>query len=359
VKRVVIGGVGVAVLGGLVAGWVLYGRFAVEGGRAPWAVINKRLEVLAAALPTSDQAQKNKALVFAVQRGPVEAVELLLAAGAEPNARKQDCLVVSAIHLGGIEILRLLLQAGADPKQCRNSDGLAGEFLSRAFDRAPEVELIWILRMLAERGIRLDGKGVFGTALDVATQKKLDKVLVYLRDPRSAPIEDPAKAPKLARRGSGPAVDRDALRAVCRGEGVATLPDYQKEPGLVSPITYFEQLADAFRFPGELLPRWWSATDDLRHTQVVACARVVDRKVVESCQYKNLSGGIAIYEASFELALREAKTGKLLATKTVALPADSRTCPMLKWGAKEEARYPSYRAELEALARPILGLDAP
>lgn len=351
--------VGLVVLGALVAIWVVYGRFAVEGGRLPWAAINKRLDVLSEALPTADQAQKNRALVFAVQHGPNEAVELLLKAGAQPNPPKAgNCLLLTAIHYGGTEILRLLLQAGADPKLCRDSDGLAGEFLSRNYDRAPEVELIWILRMLADRGIKLDGKGVFGTTLEVATKQKLGKVLDYLRNPAQAPIDDPAKAPKLARLGSGPAIDRDALRRVCKGEGVATLPAYQKQAGLVSPIYYFEQRAEEPRYPGELLPRWWTAADDPRHTQLVACVRVVDKKVVEECRYKNLTTGVTIYDATFELSLREAKTANQLVSKTLALPADSRTCPMLKWGGEQEGRYPSYTAELEALVRPFLGLDA-
>lgn len=349
--------VGVVVLAGLVAGWILYGRFAVEGGRLVWAAVNKRLDVLQEALPTSDQAQKDRALVFAVQRGPVEAVELLLAAGAKPNpSAPGNCLLQSAIHLGGTEIMRKLLEAGGDPKLCRDPNGMAGEFLSRSFDRAPEVELIWILRMLAERGIPLEGKGVFGRALDIATEKKLGKVLDYLRNPARAPIEDPAKAPKLARLGSGAPIDRDALRAVCSGEGVAGQPAYQLQPGLVSPLVYFEQTGEKWRYPGELLPRWWSSSDDLRHTQLVACARVVDKRAVESCSYKNLSSRVTIYDATFELSLREARTGKPLATKTVALPADSRTCPMLKWGSSEEARWPSYAAELEALVRPLIGL---
>ena len=61
--------IGIGVTGALAAGWMLEGRYLVEGGRAPWAVINARHDVLAQALSAgvSDE-EKQDALSRAVQR---------------------------------------------------------------------------------------------------------------------------------------------------------------------------------------------------------------------------------------------------------------------------------------------------
>jgi hypothetical protein len=107
--------------------------------------------------------------------------------------------------------------------------------------------------------------------------------------------------------------------------------------------------------PDSILPRWWTASDDLRHTQVVACARVLDKKSAKECRYEGGGGGITIFHASYELSVREAKTANVLSTKTVMLQADSLHCDLMKFGSKQEGVYPKYGAELAALVRPIIG----
>ncbi len=337
--------IAVGILAPLIVVWIFYGRFAVEGGKAPWAVINDRPEVLKQAIASAGAEEKRDALSQAVSRGHCEDAALLLKAGADPNPRGKPYCMLRMAH-GKVEMTRVMLEGGADPKQCSEPDKLMSEFVSQGFDDAPEPDLIHVLKLFLERGMTP------GDALKTAEQKKLTQVAAFLKDPASAQVPDPATTPKLAKLGHG-GVDRDDLKKVCAGEGVAALPPYQLQPGLVSPVQYFESRIEEWRWPGQLLPRWWSSWDDPSHTQVVVCAKVVDKQVAKECRYEK-GGTLIIYDATFVLTAFEGKTARQLGSKSLQLKATSTGCPFLQFGSKHEGSYPDYAKELEAFARPLI-----
>src|SRR5688572_10824606 len=112
-KKVVVA---VLLLGVAAVVWVAWGRFAVEGGRAPWAVINRRPDVLEAALAAGvSDGEKQRALDRAVGRNEERAAATLLRAGASPEPNGL-CHLGGAVRFGRPGIARLLLEAGAQPR---------------------------------------------------------------------------------------------------------------------------------------------------------------------------------------------------------------------------------------------------
>lgn len=339
------------ILGPLVVVWIFYGRFAVEGGKATWSIINDRPDVLEAALKSGvSDKDKSEAFSRALGKGKAKEARMLAAAGAKLDASKRGfCQVGSAARWGDVKAVQLYLEFGADPSKCSEKDRalIIPDFIQYGAGRASEGELIETLKLLRQKGAPLDAE----KALAVAG--KMKEVAAWVRAPDAATT---APVKKLALAGDGPELERDALKDVCLGNGVAQLPVYSKRPGEVSPILNFERRGDEIFFPGRVLPEWWTPWSDLRHVQVVACARVVEKKVANECRYEGTGNGLTIYDATYELELREAKTGKRIDGKTVALVADH-SCPMVKFEKEHMGRYPNYEAELQALARPHLGID--
>lgn len=339
-------GVGVAAL--VIVLFIVWGRFAVEGGKVPWAIINDRNDVLREALASNpSQSEKEEGLWRAVHKDNAAAIPLLIAAGADPNKVKigVNCLLD---YQASFAVMKALIEGGADPDKCDSGrKGLARKVVGSFGARVSEPELIQFLQDLAKRGFPLDG------ALEKASEHKLEKVAAFLRDPRGEATA--GKAQKLALLGGeADSVDRDDLKQVCKGEGVAKLPAYKKDAELISPAYAFVTKTDEPFDDSGVLPRWWIA-DRLQHTQVVACAIVTDKRVAKECKYE---GGVVIkyYTATYELSIRDAKTADQITHKQVTIeatpPAD---CSMFKMGGSEGV-YPAYAKELLPLLRPVLGV---
>lgn len=342
-----------------VPAWISYGRYAVEGGRVNWALINNRMDVLEAEIPRLDDAQKSEALAAAAGRRRLEAVRRLVAAGAKlPPPGPRHCLVSGAIRFGDLALAKLLLDIGADPTRetCGDPNDLIPDLLRHHADGAPEPELLALVRQLVDRGVPHDRRSAFGLAVEVAREKQLALVAAYLENPGAAPAAD-APTVKVARLG-GAKVERDELKRVCRGEGVPAAPAYTLRQGELSPVILFEQRHETLRAPDgptSILPRWWTTHDALGHTQVVACARVAERRPARECRYEGTGGGVTIWDATYDLVVREARTARILGQRTVELKATSTSCPSVKLGRDAEGIYPSYADALTELVRPLVG----
>lgn len=327
----------------LFSAWMYFhGRYFLEGGRAPWAVINDRADVLEEALKKGvDDEEKSAAMSQALFRRRHDAVKLLLAHGVKPDVTKCE--------LGNDLITtELMLDAGASAKQCNN--GFLADFISRFAEEAPEPALLSLVERLVRAGADVNAKNFNKlTALQMAKQRKLGQLSAWLEDP-SQPVEV-QNAPKPALRGT---VDfsRDDLKFVCDGEGQPNAPPYQREAGLVSPMVNFERRTEKYFWPGRMTPGWW--TNEPKHTQLVVCATIIDKKVFKSCSYEGRGGGITIWEATYELVVREAKTARELAKKTVSLPPSRSTCDFMKFGKEQEGVYPDYAPALRELVEPLV-----
>jgi hypothetical protein len=352
-KALIASLVSVLVMGGLVVFFFLEGRYLVEGGRAPWAVINDEPAVLDEALAAGiDQAEKDAALSHAVSRGRAAMLRKLVAQGARVNpAAKGHCALGMSIHHPSPDVVRTLLEAGADPALCTGGEKLMADFLSNQHDAAPQAELIQVLWLMHQKGLSADQAGPAGSARQLAARYKLDEVSAFLEHPSA-----PADAPRPAADES-PAADisRDELKAVCAGQGVPAAPAYEKRAERVSPVLVLERRHETYRWPGAVVPRFWTPGDEPGRTQLVACVEAVDKQVIHECRYEGPGGGLSIYAAGYTLRLVEARSGEELARQAVpAKRADTR-CPELKFDRDQEGRFPDYTAELEAFARPFLG----
>lgn len=341
-KKVLIG---LPIVAAIVVVWIFYGRFAVEGGKGPWSMINNRPDVLKEAL-ANGMSEKEKQAAFrrALGRQNMQGVRMLLAAGVKPK-----CDFAFAGWFGGVELVEALIGAGDNVKACDDGGNkIASDVILRGSSLS-EDERIVILQRLAKEGVPLGPD-----ALKTAESQKLPKIVAYLKDPNAAIV---LHVQPLALVGAEPRLDDDALKVVCEGEGVASLPPYKLEPGKISPIFVVETLYEKPRAAGAILPKWWTSWYQLGHTQVVACARVVSKQPIKTCKFEGGST-MTYYDATFELSLREGKTAKQLASKSVALEVERvASCPMFKMGGKSEGVFPKYGAELEALAKPIVGAE--
>ena len=109
----------------------------------------------------------------AARCGEKEIVELLLAAGADPNTDRGGEALYAAAREGHADIAELLLGGGADP----NAD--EGEALLEGARRGHKDIVKLLLEAGADRTpVRNDGK----TALEIAEEKGHAEVAALLRD---------------------------------------------------------------------------------------------------------------------------------------------------------------------------------
>ncbi|MCP4501294.1 MAG: hypothetical protein GY822_15145 [Deltaproteobacteria bacterium] len=106
------------VVGGLADFFVLEGRFMVEGGRAPWAVINDDMELLSAQIQKGiPKEELEAAFKKSIYRSNIPAAKILVEAGGDVNA--EEGFLSGPIRWGKLDIVKMLLQLGADPLQCK------------------------------------------------------------------------------------------------------------------------------------------------------------------------------------------------------------------------------------------------
>lgn len=116
------------------------------------------------------QQQANKALARACESGNIEAIRLLLAAGADVNARRKNgsTPLHCACAEGHTAIVRLLLEHGADIG-ARNDDGHSPLHIACFHGRTD------IIRLLMEKGADVNARDEADwTPLDMALNLEAD-----------------------------------------------------------------------------------------------------------------------------------------------------------------------------------------
>lgn len=345
---------GVVVL--LLAGGVFFvveGRYLVEGGHAPWAVINGDMDHLKATLakrPRLDEIQK--AFGQAVGRGVVEAVPLLVAAGASGNPPEGiECHLANRLRFSDPKMAKLLLVHGADPGRCKAS---RAEMMLNAnkygYDEAPQADLVFILSKLNDSRVDLS------PIKQEAQRHKLSEVVHYLEAPEQPVV---AAAAVTGPRGKAGALSRDDLKALCDGKALPDAAPYEKRDDVAATVYEFERRHDNWRWPGRGpdgsgLPSWWTSFDDPSHTQLVVCIDAVDKQVVKRCLYEGPGEGVALYNATWKMTLREARTAKVLQEASFPMKIEP-ACASVKFGREAEGRFPSYAEPLKSFLAPFIG----
>ncbi|MCA9671119.1 MAG: ankyrin repeat domain-containing protein [Myxococcales bacterium] len=343
-------------LAGAVVWFIFHGRYWVEGGHAPWAVINKRPDVLRQAI--ADGASKKSlrlALARAVGRGDLVSLKLLLDAKVSPDPRRKGfCHAHSAIYFGRLEVTRALLEAGADVRLCGKAKEMMRDAIDRGYRAVPQGTLIAIIAQLHKRGLPIDPR-----AIEAAERHKLERVAAFLRNPEAASAAAASKAPAgAASLGKPGSVSKDDLRGVCAGKAVPTAAPYKKQRAFAAKLFYFRKHFDKWRWPGTgpgapSLPRWWFSFKELANTQLVACVDGTDHKTAERCRYR---GGSVIEKlaVNYVVTLYEAKTAKKVASHKFTPPVDER-CSLIKFGKDSRYAYPRIGKALRAFLAPHVG----
>lgn len=354
---------GLVVVGGAAVWFAIEGRFAVEGGRVLWAVKNDDTQMLRQGLAAGVEKEKlDEALGRAAFKSNAEQVKLLLEAGADPNPPRSrgSCILFSAARVGAVEVTRLLLEAGADPSTCKESGGeIATELVRYGFDRAPQAEVIRTLALFRAKGVDLTQEDKKVAPLAEAKRRKLDQVVAWIENPSAVAAPSAAASPEERPRGKSGSLTLDDLKEVCAGKALADAAPYVKKEQVASTVYYFERRHDSFRWPGRgpgmpSLPTWWTDWEDPSHTQLVACIDAVEKEVVKTCRYEGPGGGISIYDATWEITVYEAKSGRKLGSTRFAKKGPQR-CDTTKRGRQQEGDFPPYSEELQAFLAEYVG----
>jgi hypothetical protein len=161
----------------------------------------------------------------------------------------------------------------------------------------------------------------------------------------------------VAAAGCHHGVEWEDFRGVCDGTPVAGAAAYV--PGAaISPTIMFQKLSDKWRKPMGFIPPEWSSFKDPSRYQVVACVEAKDKRKVQDCHYDQ-GGYVALYDATLEIRAVEAKTGKLIATKTVMATNDTSNivsggCPIVKSSDDAGMQLPDYAGTLQAFLKPLV-----
>ena len=128
----------------------------------------------------------------------------------------------------------------------------------------------------------------------------------------------------------------DDFKGVCSGASVSTATAY--DPAATAPhkALYFATYEDDFTdrsssLPGDWTVQWSADSDALTGIDLVACARRTAARQVKVCDGyesddKPTQNKVNWHTATYELSIREARTGKELAQTT--LEATDADCPM-------------------------------
>ncbi len=128
----------------------------------------------------------------------------------------------------------------------------------------------------------------------------------------------------------------DNFKGVCSGASVSTATAYDPAAAAHKAL-YFATYKDDFSersssLPGDWTIAWSPEGDALRGIDLVVCARRMAARQVKICDgYKKdgreTQNKVRWHEATYQLSVMEARTGKKLAETTAE--ATSSTCPML------------------------------
>ncbi len=219
--------------------------------------------------------------------------------------------------------------------------------------RVPQQDMVFILSRLYKPGVDVQA------AKASAAKHGLDRVVAYLEAP-GGDVVAVENDPSLLPRGEPGSVEWDDLKALCEGEVVPTAAKYRRQDGAAAQVAFFERRFKKWRWPGAggpgqvQLPRWWLSFKEPADTQLVACVDALDRQRVKECRYKGPGGGISVYDVTWKVTVREAKTGKVVAEQSFPMKA-SRQCDVLKRGTNQEGQFPFYGRRLKTLLTPLVG----
>ena len=129
----------------------------------------------------------------------------------------------------------------------------------------------------------------------------------------------------------------DNFKGVCSGASVSTATAYDPQ-GQTHKALYFATYEDDLLDQSSTLPPDWTVlfspdSDALRAVDLVACARRTAAEEVKVCDGYETDGKptqnkVRWHTATYEVSVREATTGKVLATTT--MEASDTDCPMFQ-----------------------------
>ena len=130
----------------------------------------------------------------------------------------------------------------------------------------------------------------------------------------------------------------DNFKGVCSGASVSSAAAY--DPAATThKALYFATYRDDFldqssRLPGDWTIQWSPSGDALRGIDLVVCARRTAAREVKVCDgYQNhgrpTQNRVRWHSATYELSVREARTGRQLG-QTTTVEANSSDCPMFQ-----------------------------
>lgn len=141
----------------------------------------------------------------------------------------------------------------------------------------------------------------------------------------------------------------DSFKGVCSGASVSAATAYDPRAAAHKAL-YFATYRDDFMDQSSSLPRDWTVSfsansDALRAIDLVVCARRTAARQVKICdQYQNngraTQNRVRWHSATYELSVREARTGRALAQTTVE--ATDSDCPMFMTFDSDSATVDAY-----------------
>jgi hypothetical protein len=142
------------------------------------AVIDGNAELVKLFLDGGMPPDTERALESAIDVKATEVVKLLVAAGANVNARKEykESMLLGACSSGVPEIVKILIDAGADVNA-------PNEYSARPLDVAAEQGQLEMVKMLLAAGAKVNARNPYGgTALQVAVLRGYKEIVKTLID---------------------------------------------------------------------------------------------------------------------------------------------------------------------------------
>ncbi|MEM9033378.1 MAG: hypothetical protein AAGD18_02200 [Actinomycetota bacterium] len=154
------------------------------------------------------------------------------------------------------------------------------------------------------------------------------------------------------------------LAPACRGNGVAGASPYT--PGDGTNLTVVLEGADPdYGFSAVVLPDGWESDfETIGDTELVTCLNRISATPTEVCdgyEDEGLEWSVQLHDSTYEVSIREATTGTVLATGTYDAPADG--CPMFssyfEGDPNPKPDYETPDAEIEVLLAEFVTGAAP
>ena len=169
--------------------------------------------------------------------------------------------------------------------------------------------------------------------------------------PADAPESGPPP-PAVSAPASTQYVSARDLERVCGGEALGHAKAYDTTSARLHPTAVFARAHDKGAFEQALLPEFdaWKAPENSAY-ELVACVTTTATTKVKVCEFepKEPQGSprsLELQDASYELAIYETKTAKLVAKKSVDLKI-ARSCPAAAFFKHaRETKRPEYASEL-------------